>query len=196
MHGFKSSKKYIYIHWWHNPLYHCIITLSSNGFLTVCIQFSTIDPCQTKTGVKCQKKNIYDFYSLTLYLSVHFFNSRRHSTREGVLYLGIWLDDKLSFGVHIESILKKLHPKLGVYYCLKKGFPFTARKRLVLSTFLSVLDYGYIIYMHASSSYLKKLDVVYHSALRFITGAAVSTHHCNLYDMVQWTSLQLRRKIS
>uniref|UniRef100_A0A3B3TFJ6 Reverse transcriptase domain-containing protein n=1 Tax=Paramormyrops kingsleyae TaxID=1676925 RepID=A0A3B3TFJ6_9TELE len=28
-------------------------------------------------------------------------------------YLGIWLDDKLSFGVHIESLLKKFRPKLG-----------------------------------------------------------------------------------
>ena len=40
----------------------------------------------------------------------------------------------------------------------------------------------------------KKLDVVYHSALRFVTGANARTHHCKLYEMVQWTSLYLRRK--
>uniref|UniRef100_A0A0E9XSQ5 Uncharacterized protein n=1 Tax=Anguilla anguilla TaxID=7936 RepID=A0A0E9XSQ5_ANGAN len=48
--------------------------------------------------------------------------------------------------------------------------------------------------MHASSSLLKKLDVVYHAALRFVTCASVHTHHCNLYEMVQWTSLYSRRK--
>lgn len=66
-------------------------------------------------------------------------------------YLGIWLDDKLSFGVHIESLLKKLRPKLGFYFRLKKCFPYSARKRLVQSTFLSVLDYGDLIYMHSTS---------------------------------------------
>ena len=48
--------------------------------------------------------------------------------------------------------------------------------------------------MHASSSVLKKLDVIYHAALWFVTDAIVRTHHCNIYEMVQWTSLCLRRK--
>ena len=60
---------------------------------------------------------------------------------------------------------------------------------LVVSIFLAVLDYGDVIYMHASMSLLKKLDVVYHSPLPFVTGANASTHHCKLYEMVQWTSL-------
>jgi hypothetical protein len=110
-------------------------------------------------------------------------------------YLGIWLDDKLSLGVHIVSLLKKLRPKLGFFFHMKKCFPHLARKRLVQSTFLSVLDYGDLIYMHSSSSLLNKLDVIYHSALRFITGAPARTHHCILYEAVQWPSLSLRRKL-
>lgn len=42
-------------------------------------------------------------------------------------------------------------------------------------------------------SYLKKLDIC-NSALRFVIGATARTCHCNLYDMVQWPSLKLRRK--
>lgn len=64
---------------------------------------------------------------------------------------------------------EKLRPKLGFYFRQRKCFPYKARKRLVESTFLSVLDYGDIIYMHSSLGLLKKLDVVYNSALRFIT---------------------------
>lgn len=46
---------------------------------------------------------------------------------------------------------------------------------------MSVLDYGDIIYMDVSASTpLKPLDVIYQSALGFITGAACSTHHCIL----------------
>ncbi len=62
------------------------------------------------------------------------------------------------------------------------------------ATFLSVLDYGDIIYMHASPSVLKPLDTIYHSAIRFITGDGFMTHHCHLYQNVGWTSLALRRE--
>ena len=110
-------------------------------------------------------------------------------------YLGIWLDEKLNYETHIAHLLKKLRPKLSFYFRLKKCFPIAARLRLVQSTFLPILDYGDILYMHASTSLLKKLDVVYHAALRFITNANMRTHHCTLYEMVSWTSLPLRRKI-
>ncbi len=109
-------------------------------------------------------------------------------------YLGIWLDDKLTYSSHIDSLLKKLRPTLGFYFRLKKCFSFVARRRLVESTLLWVLDYGDIIYMHAPQNVLKKLDVVYHTALWFVTGISVRTHHCNLYEMTNWTSLCLRRK--
>ncbi len=51
----------------------------------------------------------------------------------------------------------------------KKCFSFGARKRIIQSTFLPILDYGDVIYMHASTYLLKRLDGVYHAALRFIT---------------------------
>lgn len=65
-------------------------------------------------------------------------------------------------------------------------------QRLVQNAFLSVLDCGDLIYMH--SLLKKKIDVLYHLALCFITGAAARTHHCTMYEMVQWSSLSLRRK--
>jgi len=62
------------------------------------------------------------------------------------------------------------------------------------ATFLSVLDYGDVVYQHAPSYLLVSLDALYHGALRFITGCRFSTHHCDLYKMVGWSSLSIRRK--
>ena len=59
---------------------------------------------------------------------------------------------------------------------------------------MPVFDYGDILYMHASQSILKSLDVVYHSVLRFIIGCDFQTHHCDLYRAVGWTSLATRRE--
>ncbi len=77
-------------------------------------------------------------------------------------YLGIWLDEKLAFDVHIDYLVKRLKPRLGFLFRQKRSFSFGARKRIIQSTFLPVLDYGDVIYMHASTYLLKRLDGVYH----------------------------------
>lgn len=50
-------------------------------------------------------------------------------------YLGIWLDEKLAFDVHINYLVKRLKPRLGFLFREKKCFSFTARKRIIQSTF-------------------------------------------------------------
>ena len=109
-------------------------------------------------------------------------------------YLGFWLDDKLSFKVHVEQLTKRLRGQIGFLYRNRSCFSLSNRKTIVQSVILSVLDYGDLIYMHASRSTLKPLDAVYHSALRFITGDSYLTHHCTLYENVGWPSLVDRRE--
>lgn len=59
-------------------------------------------------------------------------------------------------------------------------FSFSARKRLVLNTFLSVLDYGDTI---SSLCLLKKFDAFYHSSLRFVTRvSSAQTYHWMLHS--------------
>ncbi len=68
------------------------------------------------------------------------------------------------------------------------------RKELVAATFLSVVDYGDILYMHAAKSVLRSLDSVYHSALHFVIKAEYSTHHCSLYSLSGWPPLSIHRQ--
>ena len=82
---------------------------------------------------------------------------------------------------------------MGFLYRNKFSFPLISRKRVAEAVFLSVLDYGDVIYRHASAATLKQLDSVNHSAIRFIAGDSYSTHHCTLYSEVGWSSLSLRR---
>lgn len=108
-------------------------------------------------------------------------------------YLGFLIDDCLTFKFHIDALVKKLRLKLGFYFRNRACFSFEARKRLVSTTFLSVIDYGDILYMHAPVAALRTLDTVYHGALRFVTNYKSQTHHCTLYMRVGWPSLTLRR---
>ena len=90
-------------------------------------------------------------------------------------YLGIWIDDKLSFKIHISELTKKLKSELSLFYLNRACFTFKCRKQLVQATFLPVLDYADIINMHAALTTLKPLDAVYHSALRFRLNKNINT---------------------
>uniref|UniRef100_A0A3B4Z3D2 Reverse transcriptase domain-containing protein n=1 Tax=Stegastes partitus TaxID=144197 RepID=A0A3B4Z3D2_9TELE len=108
-------------------------------------------------------------------------------------YLGILIDERLTFRPHVETLVKKLKLKLGFYFRNKPCFSYAARKKLVEATFLPLLDYGDLLYMHAPAQCLHSLDTVYHGSLRFVTGFKARTHHCTLYARVQWPSLTMRR---
>ena len=56
---------------------------------------------------------------------------------------------------------------------------------------LPILDFGDVIYKIASNTLLSKLDAVHHSAIRFVTKAPYTTHHCDLYALVVWPSLHI-----
>lgn len=108
-------------------------------------------------------------------------------------YLGFVLEEDLSFKLHVKQLVSKLKLKLGFYYRNSACFSQSARRKLVEATYLPVLDYGDIFYRNTTKALLQSLDSTYHSALRFITRRKHSTHHCVLYDLVGWPSLDIRR---
>ena len=56
-------------------------------------------------------------------------------------YLGLWLDEKLSFKFHIDCLASKLRQKVGFLFRNRSSFPMICRKRVVEAVFLSVLDW-------------------------------------------------------
>lgn len=82
-------------------------------------------------------------------------------------YLGIWLDSALTFKPHIVKLRSKVRARL---YRNKLCFTRPAKYLLVQMSVLPILDYGDVIYKAASNAALRKLDALYHSAIRFVTG--------------------------
>ena len=58
--------------------------------------------------------------------------------------------------------------RVGLLFRNKASFTHAAKLTLVKLTILPILDFGDVIYKIASNTQLK-LDVVYHSAIRFVT---------------------------
>uniref|UniRef100_A0A8K9UW94 Reverse transcriptase domain-containing protein n=1 Tax=Oncorhynchus mykiss TaxID=8022 RepID=A0A8K9UW94_ONCMY len=105
-------------------------------------------------------------------------------------YLGVWLDCKLTFQTHIKHLQSK--SRTGFLLHNKASFTHAAKHTLVKLTILPILDFGDVIYKIASNTLLNKLDAVYHSAIRFVTKAPYTTHLCDLYALVGWSSLHIR----
>ena len=82
-------------------------------------------------------------------------------------YLGVWLDGALTFSQHISKLL-------GFLYRYHSSFTPAAKLTLIQMIILP------IIYRLAGKGTLERLDVLYHSAIRFATNALYRTHQCTL----------------
>ena len=90
-------------------------------------------------------------------------------------YLGVWLDCKLSFQTHIKNLQSKVKSRIDFLFRNKASFTHAAKHPLVKLTILPILDFGDVINKIASNTLLSKLDIVYHSSIRFITKAPYTT---------------------
>ncbi|CDQ61333.1 unnamed protein product [Oncorhynchus mykiss] len=101
-----------------------------------------------------------------------------------------WLTYRHIHFLHQRSIKSRI-----IFLFLNKAsFAHSVKLTLVKLTILPILDFGDVIYKIASNTLLSKLDVVYHSAIRFVTKAPYTTHHCDLYALVSWPLLHIRRQ--
>jgi hypothetical protein len=91
-------------------------------------------------------------------------------------YLDLWLNCKLSFLTHI-NLQSKIKSRIGFLFSNKASFTHATKHTLVKLTILPILYFCDVIYKIAFNTLLIKLDVVYHSATRFVTKAPYTVHH-------------------
>jgi hypothetical protein len=113
-------------------------------------------------------------------------------------YLGFWLGCKLYPSRTLLPEFWIYNPKLNLelasHFANKASFTHVAKHTLVKLTMLPILDFSDVIYKIASNTLLSKRNAVYHSAIRFVTKAPYTTHHCDLYAPVGWPPLHIRRQ--
>ena len=86
-------------------------------------------------------------------------------------YLGVRLDVTLSFSQHISKLQAKIKSGLGFLYRNHSSFTPAAKLTLIQMTILPALDLRDVIYRSVGKGALERLDVLYHSAIRFVTNA-------------------------
>ena len=82
--------------------------------------------------------------------------------------LGIQIDDKLNFNLHISKICKSAANQLNALIRLKQFLSFHAKEVLINSYIISNFNYSPLAWMFSSTQSLNKIENLQKRALRFL----------------------------
>ena len=114
-------------------------------------------------------------------------------------FLGITLDSRLIYRLHIQGVKSKGQKRLNVIRALSATQWGGDRKTLLLlykSLVRSVLEYNSFIFTHIALSNQKQLETIQNSALRIVTGAFRTTPTNSLLTEVNLPTLAERSHIA
>lgn len=109
-----------------------------------------------------------------------------HSTK----FLGVVLDDQLSWKGHINEIACKTSKVIGAINRLKKVVPRNILLSIYQSMILPYLSYCIVVWGSCASTHLNRITVLQKRAIRMITGSAPFSHTDPLFQKVNQLKVQ------
>ena len=101
-------------------------------------------------------------------------NGKKIFESHKIRYLGLIIDEKVTWRFHLLELRKKLSQITGIIFKLKKlGTPVYTLKSVYFALFQSYLNYGLCVWGQASSEDLKKIETLQKKVIRVITGAEI-----------------------
>ena len=104
-------------------------------------------------------------------------------------FLGVFLDDKLTWYQHINHIAAKVARGLGVIGRVRNMLPFSVLRTLYFSLVYPYLNYCCIIWGGASATVLHKIEVLQNRAVRLITRAPFRSSSSPIYKRLNFLKI-------
>ena len=109
-------------------------------------------------------------------------------------HLGLHLDSKLSFDIHIKTILTKVNRIIGLLWKFQQVLPRTSLITIYKAFIRPHLDYVDVIFDQAfDNSFHQRLESIQYNAALAITETIRGTSRESLYQELGFESLQSRR---
>ncbi len=89
-----------------------------------------------------------------------------------VTYLGMWMDSKLHFKIHIQKLIEKCKKGINVLRYFSRaewGASCQSLKIIYCAVIRSNIDYGSVVYSSANKTLLKKIEVIQNRALELLS---------------------------
>ena len=102
-----------------------------------------------------------------------------------VRFLGVWIDESLSFKYHINLIKGKLGKGLHALATAKEHTPVSIRKNIYYALFESYLRFGCLLFGCAADKDLKDIEILQKKAIRLVAGAPYRAHTDPLFQSLR-----------
>ena len=91
-------------------------------------------------------------------------------------YLGLNIDDLLTWKHHISELSKKLNMSIGILFKMNKLCPKRSLMSLYFSLVHSYLSYGTFVWGNANETHLNKIRVLQKKVVRIIANVEYNNH--------------------
>ena len=121
-----------------------------------------------------------------------------------IKFLGVYIDENLSFSYHIEHVMSKMSKSLGILNKLRYFLPPSIMRILYDSLFEPYIKYGIEVWGSAPHCYLNMVHVIQKAAVRAIHELPYGAHTAEyfkmshilcIYDLYKYQILQLFYKV-
>ena len=109
-------------------------------------------------------------------------------------YLGVVIDDELTFKPHIDLLFQKLTKFVGIFYKLRYKLPSWCLRNIYYAFIHPHILYGIEIYGNTYPSYLDKLTRLNNKILKILQNQSVITSHKVIYPEYNTLPPQLLHK--
>ena len=100
---------------------------------------------------------------------------------ESTKFLGVYIDSKLTWSMHVNHISVKMSQGLGILYKIRNIFPRNILLTLYYSLIYPYLSYCALIWACAKPNTLNKIEILQNKAIRLITKSGYRAHTSVLY---------------
>ena len=105
--------------------------------------------------------------------------------------LGITVDDRLSFNIHINNICDKINRIVSLLYRIRYFMPKNALNLIYKSLVQSTIDYGISLYGFTYKTHYQRIESIQRRAVRLI--CRERNNVCSLYKSLNWMPFTNRR---
>ena len=150
------------------------IYLKNSGLINIFMEGSWgTQPCQGSLKINKQKMNSF--------FKFFFINVVKVKQLDKIRFLGVIIDDKLTWGAQIELLENKLISTIVLIKRIKKFIPSLHYIKIYHCLFLSHLTYGITCSGGAYTSKLQKLFNIQKKCIRMLFGEIYSFDHPEYY---------------
>ena len=113
-----------------------------------------------------------------------------------VKYLGVWIDEGLTWSDHIEVVRKKCFGGLAKLRRLRDSLPEVTKKNIYNALILPYLDYCCVVWQECSKTLQRSIERIQNYGMRLICSKPPRTPSEELRSRMNWMPLTKRHEMS